>query len=269
MAANRTVDVDGVQLAVFDEGQGPAVLFVHGYPLDHSMWNEQRAACEGFRIIAPDLRGFGDSAATSGAVSMDRFAADLHVCLDQLGATEPIVYVGLSMGGYVAWPFLEQRKDRVRGLVLANTRVVADTPATAKTRRETAQKVVADGVRVIEDAMLDKQFSEMTKKGKPQVIEQARSMIRRAKPDGVAGALLGMADRSDVSDRLSSLSIPTLVVAGADDSIVSATEMEGFARAFPNAEFIRVERAGHVTPMENPSAFNEALVKFLRRVTAG
>jgi len=267
MAANRPVIVDGVRLSVFDEGRGPPVLFVHGYPLDHSMWDEQKSVCGAFRFVAPDLRGFGASDAASGATSMDRFAADLHICLDELGVTEPIVYVGLSMGGYIAWPFLQQRPGRVRGLVLANTRVIADTPAAAETRRQTAKKVIADGVEVIQESMLDKLFSSTTKSNNPGAVEQARRMIRLAKPEGVAGALLGMADRPDVSDRLSSLQIPTLVVAGEDDAIVSATEMEGFARAIPNAEFVRVERGGHMTPMENPSAFNEALTRFLRRAT--
>ena len=263
MLTQRTVEIDGIQLAAYECGAGSPVLFVHGFPLNHSMWREQFEACKDRRVIAVDLRGFGASEASLGTVSMDRFAADLHETLDQLGVREPVVFVGLSMGGYIAWPFLKQRPGRVRAFVLANTRVIADDEKGAETRRQTAQKVLDRGVDVIEDQMLEKLFSPTTRKENPAAVESARGMIRQARPAGVAGALLGMAERPDVSDRLESLSIPTLVIAGDDDAIASPTEMEGFARAIPNSVFVRIASAGHMTPMENPKEFNEALAKFL------
>ena len=266
METNRTVSVDGLNFAVFDHGAGSPVLFVHGFPVNHAMWSTQQSVCNGFRMIAPDLRGFGGSDATPGATTMEQFASDLHGCLDALGVNEPIIYVGLSMGGYIAWPFMAQRPKRVRALVLANTRVVADTPDGAKTRRETAKRVSREGVGVVEP-MLDKLFGATTKANNPTLIEQGRAMIREAKPLGVAGALLGMADRPDVSDRLSKLQAPTLVIAGAEDAVFPPSEMEGFARAIPKAEFVLVERAGHMSPMENPAAFNEAMHRLLDRVT--
>jgi len=265
MLNQRTIEIDGLKLAAFESGSGPTVLFVHGYPLNHAMWREQIEALSGFRMVAVDLRGFGASEASLGATPMSRFAADLHETLDALKISEPIVYVGLSMGGYVAWPFMEQRPGRVRRLVLADTRVIADDEKGAQARRETAQNVLDRGVEVVEESMIEKLFSPTTRKENAAVVEAARAMIRQARPAGVAGALLGMADRPDVSDRLSSLSIPTLVIAGADDAISSPTEMEGFARAIPDSEFVRVERAGHMTPMENPEQFNAALTRFLKK----
>jgi pimeloyl-ACP methyl ester carboxylesterase len=268
MSTMRSIQSDGVRLAVVDDGSGPPILFVHGFPLAHAMWDEQRSISRGFRTIAPDLRGFGESDATAGTTSMDRFAADLHAVLDGLGVGEPVVYVGLSMGGYIAWPFIAQRPGRVRALVLANTRVVSDTPAAAEARRESARKVLSEGVAAIEAGMIEKLFSPVTRTSNPAVVEKAGTMIRRAKPEGVAGALLGMAERPDVSNRLAGLAVPTLVVAGEDDALASPTEMEGFARAIPDAAFVRVEGAGHMTPMENPAAFNGALSRFLQRVVS-
>jgi len=266
VAVNCTVHLNGLSLGIADEGSGPPVVFVHGFPLNREMWDGQRSVCAGARFIAPDLRGFGASDASGDCTAMATFANDLHGILDELGINEPVIFVGLSMGGYISWPFISQRPDRVRGLVLANTRVIADTAEGAQTRRSTAEAVLRGGVAVIENSMLEKLFSPTTRERNPGVIEAARSMIRQAKPVGVAAALRGMAERPDVSSRLAGIKVPTLVVAGADDAIFPSTEMEGFARAIPNAEFVRVERAGHMTPMENPSAFNDALDRFLRRV---
>lgn len=269
MLERRTVTVDNLKLAAFVGGDGPPILFVHGFPLDHGMWKAQIEAMQGWRIIAPDLRGFGASNASSATTTMDRFAADLHETLDQLGVQEPVVFVGLSMGGYIAWPFMQQRMERTRALVLADTRVVADDEKIADGRRETARNVLDRGVEVVEESTLEKLFSASTHRNNPAAVESARSMIRAANPEGVAGALLGMAERPDVNDRLASLSVPTLVVVGEDDGISSPTEMEGFSRAIPGATFVRIPNAGHMSPMENPKAFNEALTRFLNSLPKG
>jgi pimeloyl-ACP methyl ester carboxylesterase len=269
MFERRTVTVDDLELATFVGGDGPPILFVHGFPLDHGMWKAQIEALHGWRIIAPDLRGFGASESSPATTTMGRFAADLHETLDQLGVREPVVFVGLSMGGYVAWPFMKQRPERTRALVLADTRVIADDAKTAAGRREMAENVLDRGVEVVEASMLEKLFSASTHGNNPAAIEAARAMIRAAKPQGVAGALLGMAERPDVSDRLASLSVPTLVVVGEDDGISSPTEMEGFSRAIRGATFVRIPNAGHMSPMENPKAFNEALTRFLKSLPKG
>ena len=128
----RQLDINGATFHVFDEGAGPAILFIHGFPLDHRMWQGQfDALSANNRLIAPDLRGFGRSSVTDGTVTMEQHADDLAVMLDRLGVRQPVCLCGLSMGGYIAFQFLRKYSAQVRSLVLCDTRSVADTPEAA------------------------------------------------------------------------------------------------------------------------------------------
>ena len=259
-----------IELHVVEHGRGMPIVLVHGFPLDHSMWDAQIAALgEQWHVIAPDLRGFGASQVTSGTTTMEQLADDLAALLDALRMDEPVVVVGLSMGGYVAFQFWRKHAARLRALVLCDTRAVADTPEAARARHDLADQVLREGTQPVASAMLGKLFGAAVLKRDPEAVESLRRTMLGNPPEGVAAALRGMATRRDVSADLPRISVPTLVIVGQDDVISTVDEMRGIAKAIPGSEFVVIPRSGHMTPVENPVAFNEAIEQFLMRVERG
>jgi len=260
-----SVVVGGESFALRDEGRGPAVLLVHGFPLDHTMWDAQiEALSSRHRVLAPDLRGFGGSVVTPGQVTMARMADDLAALLDALGVTEPVTYAGFSMGGYVGWPFLRQHRQRVARLVLCDTRAVADTLEAAQGRRAMADKVEAEGAAVAADTMLPKLLAPGRAERDPALAQRVRAMILATDPRGIAAAQRGMAERTDARPDLPLLGVPTLVIVGEHDAIATRGEMSALAAEIPGARLVEVRGAGHTSPMEEPAAVNAALLGFLR-----
>ena len=264
----QEIRVGDVRLAVDDRGRGQPLLLVHGYPLDHAMWAGQiEALAASYRVIAPDLRGFGRSTASDGTLPMRRFADDLAGLLDALHVDEPIVYCGLSMGGYIALAFWQAYAARLRGLILCDTRAVADTPETAAGRLETAERVLREGPGFVADAMLPRLFTPATTERRPEAVESIRRTILGTDPRGIAAAARGMAQRPDMTARLAEIACPTLVLVGQHDVISPPAEMQAIAQAIPNSTFVQIADAGHMAPLEQPEAVNRAMREFLGRLT--
>jgi len=246
-------------------GSGPPLLLVHGFPLDHSMWRGQLEALSAtHRVIAPDLRGFGASSVTAGTVTMAQFADDLAGLLDELSIAQPVVFCGLSMGGYVAWQFALRHRAKLAKLILCDTRAIADTPEAAAGRSKTAEKVLAEGATVVAEAMLPKLFAPPTAERNPAIIAATKEVMLKTSPSGIAAALRGMAERPDVSGRLADFDVPALVLCGQHDAISPPAEMRGFASQMPNARYVEIADAGHMAPLEQPAAVHVALTEFLR-----
>jgi pimeloyl-ACP methyl ester carboxylesterase len=222
---------------------------VHGFPLNRATWSRQVEAFKGrYRVIAPDLRGFGDSDATAGPVSMSRFAADLHALLQHLG-TGPVIIAGHSMGGYVALAFAKAHGEALRALVLVGTKAGADTPEGAAARRATAQKVRAEDFSVVVESMAPKMLSAGNRDA--AMATSVRGFMAAAKPEGIVGALLGMAERPDAGPWLGQIRVPTLVITGADDILIPPSESAALATAIPGSQAhswggppVAFERAG-------------------------
>lgn len=260
----KTVRVGDVDLGVEDRGNGRPIVFVHGFPLDHSMWQAQLDALSSeYRVIAPDLRGFGASTVTPGTVTMEQFADDLDSLLSELGVDEPVVLCGLSMGGYVAWQFWRRHGQRLRALVLCDTRAAPDTAEAQQNRQTLAAHVLEQGAAVVAEAMTGKLFSETTQHERRPVVTACRDVMLRTHPEGIAAALRGMAERIDARPWLAEIALPALVIVGADDAITPADEMRSVAAALPQCEFVEVPEAGHMAPLENPTVVNDALARFL------
>lgn len=263
----RIVRAGQVALQVTERGRGMPVLLVHGFLLDHTMWDAQIAhLSDRYHVIAPDLRGSGGSQVSSGTVTIEQMADDLDALLGALEISEPIVFCGLSMGGYVAFQFWRKYRLRLRGLVLSDTRAVADTSEAAALRLKMAEEVLRDGTLGAAEAMLPKIFAPSTFQNRPAAVDFFRQKILAATPEGVAAALHGLAERPDVSDYLPRLALPTLILVGEHDAISTVDEMRGMAQAIPGSEFVVIPDAGHLTPVENPAAFNAALKRFLARI---
>lgn len=260
----QQVQVGDVRLQVFDEGAGIPLLLIHGFPLDHTMWAAQIGEfVTRFRIIAPDLRGCGGSDVTTGTVTMERFADDLAAVLDQLNVAEPVVYCGLSMGGYIGWQFWRKYSNRLRALVLCDTKAAADTPEGVTSRMKMLDHVLRAGTEYLAEAMLPKLFAQDSFSSHPEAVNAVRERILAAPPEGVAATLRGLATREDFRDRLADVQLPTLVVCGEHDAISPPEEMRGMASALPQAQFELIHAAGHLPPLENPAAFNAVLAEFL------
>jgi pimeloyl-ACP methyl ester carboxylesterase len=263
----KTLHVNGIALRTIDEGAGTPVLFVHGFPLSHSMWRAQIDLLrDKYRAIVPDLRGFGQSSVTAGTVTMEQFADDLAELLDTLGVKQPVVLCGLSMGGYIAFQFVKKYRSRLRGLVLCDTRSIPDSADGAAGRRKLAATLLEKGAQAALDAMQPKLFAAATPERMPAVVEEVRQMILATSPQGMSAALLGMAERPDSSPVLPTIDVPTLVLAGAEDRISPPDEMRQIAGAIPGARFVEIPQSGHLAPMENPAAVNAALQEFLTAV---
>jgi 3-oxoadipate enol-lactonase len=255
--------VHGVNLAVEVRGEGPAVLFVHGYPLDRTIWREQVEALEGYRRIAPDLRGMGQSDAPDLGYGMAIYAADLAALLDTLGIDE-VILCGLSMGGYIAFEFLRNWRSRVRGLILMDTRAEADTPEGRRARDGAAATAREGGAAVVAEALLPKMLAPVTITERPEVVERVRGLMSGTPVAGMVGALAAMRDRAGSESLLPTLTdIPTLVLVGDADSLTPPDQARALTQAIPGARLAIIPGAGHLPPVEQPAATNRSLKEFL------
>ena len=247
-------------------GAGSPLLFVHGFPLDHTMWQAQvERFARTHTIIAPDLRGFGLSSVTPGTVTMARFADDLNELLTALNISQPICLCGLSMGGYIAWAFWQRHRQRLSSLILCDTRAGADHAEGRATRLKTAERAEREGTGFLAESMIERLFGRDTREHRPELISQTQQVIRSAPPAGVAAASRGMAERRDVTSLLPSIDLPVLAIVGESDAITPPEEMRSLAEAIPAAEFVQIANAGHMAPLEQPDAVNMAIAEFLHR----
>jgi pimeloyl-ACP methyl ester carboxylesterase len=264
----RKVVVDGVEIALVDQGQGPTVVLVHGFPVAHRMWNAQiEALSRRYRVIAPDLRGFGQSSVTEGEVTMERFADDLALMLGELGIEEPVILGGLSMGGYVALEFWRRHPAHLRALVLCDTRAEADMPEVAAARLTTAERVMREGAGFLVETMIPRLFVTAGKPNELPCVQATREVIVSQDVRGIAAAARGMARRADFTSWLGQIRVRSLALVGEYDVITTPNEMRGLADMLPQGWFIDVARAGHMAPLENPAETNAALLAFLAEVT--
>jgi pimeloyl-ACP methyl ester carboxylesterase len=277
----------GNRLAFDDTGSGPAIVFLHGYPFDRSMWREQIdfLNASGCRVVAPNLRGFGempdklqfvaavDRRETDGQTeayraslgpltTMDDMARDVEALMDELKIDQAVI-CGLSMGGYVAFEFVHLFPTRVRALVLAGTRAPADNEPERQTRFQQVEQMIAKGMSGIAAASLPKLLAPRTLDEKPEVVTRVREMILRSDPQGAAAAQRGMAARRDYADDLSGINLPTLVIVGSDDPIRPVADAEFMHDRIRDSRLEIIEGAAHMTNMERPEVFNRALFGFL------
>jgi pimeloyl-ACP methyl ester carboxylesterase len=252
----------GVRIHYRDAGTGVPVLLLHAFPLSGEMFDAQVAALAGrARFIVPDHRGFGQSSAGDGPLTMESLAEDALAVLDHLGIG-PAVVGGVSMGGYAAMALLRRDPGRVRGLILADTQVGADDDAARAARAQLAEAVLARGMEVLVEGQLPKLLAPSTTEA---VRARVAALIRGNTPAGAAAALAGMAERADSRDILSRFGGPALVVVGAEDGITPLPKARAMADLVPGAELAEIPGAGHLANLEAPEAFNALLRPFLER----
>lgn len=256
------IHVAGTPFHVAVHGQGDPLLLVHGFPLDHTLWQENEAMLSSrFRVIMPDLRGFGQTSARPGTMTMANFADDLQALLNALQVPGAIHVCGLSMGGYIAFAMQKRYPERIKSMILCHTNPHTDAPEAAQRRHALADRALTEGMVPIIEAFLPK---VLPADAAPSVVAKVRSMMERASPAGAAAALRGMAQREDMNPRLASINIPVLVLSGEKDTITPPADMKNWAAALPKAQYQELTGVGHLSCVEQPEAFNRAVSTFLQ-----
>jgi len=258
----RHLAVRDLTLSLEVQGDGLPVLFAHGFPLDRTMWRPVTALLTGWRRIAPDLRGFGSSE-VGASFSMADYADDLAALLDALRLGQAVI-CGLSMGGYVAFEFFRRHRERVRALILVNTRAEADDEHAKQRRNHMIALVERDGLGALAQALIPQLLAPANLAAMPQLAEALTATITRNPVAGVVGALEAMRDRPDYSELLAEIHVPTLVIGGRDDRLVPPEQTRRLARRIPGAQLTVIPDAGHLTPMEQPVATSRVIAEFLQ-----
>ena len=255
-----TANVNGITIGYDDEGTGDVLVLVHGHPFDRSMWRPQveHFTAAGRRVIAADLRGYGESTVVPGTTPLSVFAADIEALLTHLGIDE-FVLGGLSMGGQIVMECARQFPQRIRGLLLADTFAQAETPQGRRHRNEMADRLLREGMSGYATEVLWK----MVAPHNVEAGEHVAKMMHNAPPEGAAAALRGRAERPDYTATLEAVTVPTLVVVGSDDEYTPLKDAEYMHERIPGSTLVVVDGAAHMPNLERPEAFNNAVAELL------
>ena len=243
---------------------GRAVVFLHGFPFDRSMWREQidYLAASGYRCIAPDLRGLGENKSAHEISTMADMARDVAALWDDL-QIEAAAVCGLSMGCYVAFEFADLFPSRMTALVLAGGRCEGPDKAEKQSREQQAKRVLEQGFAPSVDNIIQSLLAPRTLSDKPDVVARVRDMVKRTDPRGAAAAQRGMAARRDYCGDLPRISMPTLIIAGRDDGVRKPIDAETIHRGIRGSQLEIIKDAGHLMNLEQPAEFNQVMLDFL------
>jgi 3-oxoadipate enol-lactonase len=256
-------NINGISLAYHDQGRGLPLVFLHAFPLNRTMWADQeKALTSQFRVVTIDLRGHGESDAPLGRYTVDQAADDVRGLLNHL-SIQQAVFVGLSMGGYILFAFYRKYAERVRGLVLADTRAQADAEEGKQARFEMAQIAYHQGAGAIADIMIPKLLSPAATRTKPELVQRVRAMIEGNQVSGIAGDLMAMAERPNSIPLLRQITCPTQLIVGELDLPTPPADAKLMADRIPNARLTIIPGTAHLSNLEQPDRFNETIQTFL------
>jgi len=244
--------------------KGTPLIFIHGFPFSSEMWKPQlNALPESIRAITYDVRGLGKSDVLDGQYTIEFFVDDLFELMDYLHI-EKAILCGLSMGGYIAQRALQRNPDRISGLILCNTKSEADSNEAKVNRANKIRQVKKQGVKVFAEEFIQGIFSPTTHQSNPGIVAEIERIILNSSPLGLCGCQLALASRTDTTELLPKISIPTLLIAGYHDTLASAKVMESMHQAIRNSEFHILPDSAHISNLENSELFNTILMQFLR-----
>ena len=259
-----TISHGEITIGYDDEGTGDPLVLIHGHPFDRSMWSPQvkRFSRSGCRVIAPDLRGYGESTVVPGMTTLDVFAGDIARLLDHLGIDQ-IVLGGLSMGGQIVMEFYRLFPERVRALLLADTFAAKETPEGKRMRHAAADRLLREGMTGYADEVLPKMVAPHNISAAPRTALHVLDMMLNTSPAGAAAALRGRAERPDYVDLLAQVTVPTLVVVGSDDEFTPVADAQLIHDRIPHSTLRIIADAAHMPNLERPVEFDATLGEFL------
>ena len=259
--------VGSLEVGYDDVGTGIPVLLAHAFPLNRTMWAPNVSALvDRCRCVAMDFRGFGETT-IAPPYSMEQYADDLAHLLDVL-RIEKVVLVGCSMGGYASFAFWRRHRDRVRALVLADTRAGADSEDTASRRRQLIDRARSEGSTAVANAQIPSIVGKTTREKQPDTYDAVHRMMAQAPVDGIIGALEAMMLRPDSTALLTTIDVPTLIVVGDEDVPTPVKEARAMHELIAGSTLEVIAGAGHLSNLERPAAFNHVLTEFLVTLTA-
>lgn len=262
-----TISCNGIEIAceTFGPANAPAIIFIHAFPFNRSMWAAQIKALEAsHRVITYDLRGHGESAYGDTPFCMQQFADDLVALMDALGI-EKAAICGLSMGGYVALQAMQTFPQRFKALILANTRCEPDSSDEQHQRMRTISTIREDGVNCFAMGYIDTLFIPNTLTANPGVVRAVKQMIMRTDARTLESTLRALRERESTCESLQAIAVPTLILVGERDSITPPENSQFLHAHIPNADLVVIKHAAHLSNLENPKAFNAAMETFLKR----
>lgn len=258
--------INGIEMGYDDVGAGLPIVFIHAFPLNRTMWAPQVSALvERCRCIAVDLRGFGESALAE-PVSMDQYADDVVAVMDKLGVERAIV-VGCSMGGYTAFALWRRHPERVRALVLADTKATADTDEARAKRVALIETARTQGSTAVANLQIASLIGKTAREKQPDTYDAVHRMIAQTKPEAIVAALEAMMHRPDSTPTLATITVPTLVIVGDEDVPTPVKDARALHQGIPGSRLEIVASAGHLANLERPAAFNHLMTEFVGALT--
>jgi pimeloyl-ACP methyl ester carboxylesterase len=256
-----TQQINGLEMSYTDRGLGPTLVLLHGFPLDSRVWHAVEDHLEAnFRIVSPDLRGFGRTASET-PFTIESLADDVHALLAALKCT-PCILGGLSMGGYVALAYAKKYPSDLKGFSLIDTKSAADTEEGKQGRMKMIELVRQGGSKAVVEQMFPKMIVEKTVREQPAVVHALRGIMSECPPKTIEQALLAMRDREDFTALLPTIKVPSLVIVGDGDAIAAPDLSRAMQAAIPGSQLAVIPNAGHMAPIEQPEAVADALAKF-------
>ena len=257
--------INGLSVNTFGDSSKQSIIFVHGFPYDHSMWQNQiNFLQKKYFCVAYDLRGLGESEVDDGQYMLEFFVDDLFSIIAQLNLVKPVL-CGLSMGGYIALRAMERNQELFGGLILCDTKAEADGDAAKLNRAININMINNEGLVKFTDMFVTNCFAEETPKQNEKMFLTTLYKSQKNDPIGVKGCIIAIMSRTDTTNYLISINIPSLVICGAFDKLTPTPVMRALAEKIPNSEFASIPFAGHMSPLENPECVNDLLKGFLDR----
>ncbi len=264
MVHERFVTIGGRSTRYLESGSGRPLIFVHAFPLPAEMWRPQLDRVpDGWRFLAPDLRGFGGTVdRVLPAVTMEDHADDVLGLMNALEIQDAVI-VGLSMGGYIAFALFRLAAPRLTGLILADTRPQPDSPEGLRNRRALLELLQSKGVRAVADDLVPKLVGETSRRERPHVVAAVQTLIEAAAPEAIEAAVQALMARPDSTADLDRIRCPTLVIVGEEDAITPPADAELMHRRIQGSTLRVLRNAGHLSNLEVPEAFSAAVSEFL------
>jgi 3-oxoadipate enol-lactonase len=257
--------VNGLSVFLSGDNASKAILFVHGFPFDQTMWQTQIDEFNKDHFcISYDIRGLGESPAGDGQFTMESFVDDLEIIIKELRLNKPVL-CGLSMGGYISLRALERMGEKFSAAILCDTRSEADNNEGKLKRSAGIKRINKEGLAPFAKDFITNCFGDDFKQNRKEALQNIIQKSSQFKPVGAKGCLLAMLSRSDTTSSLGKINVPTLLICGEQDTLTPPPVMKDMFHKINKAEFVEIPKAGHMTPIENPLLVNKAIKDFLTK----